>query len=211
MSDLEYLTWDDLQPALDLSNSVWDEEEKKAWARKAWGLLTQAKLTQYLTGVERAEVVVRFLALTGIFADFYEIAFQDGFEPEYTELAESLALSPLRVGQLIGRDADCDEGQDDSELYSDALRHLASEARGEVCHALIGGFGNAPSLFISLWRANSYYADEELVPDEYIVSNDLTPEKHTAYEWITEGCYPYNLGLTQALKNRVIFRYVCSQ
>lgn len=192
MSDFETLTWDDLQPALHLSHSVWDEEGKRAWVRKAWELLAQAKLTQYETRVERAEVVVRFLALTGIFADFYEIAFQDGFEPDYEELAESLDLTPLKVGQLIGRDADCDEGQDDSDLYGDALLHLANEARGEVYHALIKGFGNAPQLFISLWRANSYYADEEIVPDEDIVSSDLTPEKHLAYEWITEGCYPYN-------------------
>ena len=154
--------------------------------------MSKAKLTQYETEVERAEVVVRFLALTGIFADFYEIAFQDGFEPEYTELAESLDLSPLRVGQLIGRDADCDDGRDDSELYSDALRHLASEARGEVCHRLIKGFGNAPGLFISLWRANPYYADEDIVSDDEIVNSDLTPEKHIAYEWITKGCYPYS-------------------
>lgn len=190
MSDFETLTWDELQPALDLSHSVWDEEEKRAWARKTWGLLAQAKLTRYETRVERAEVVVRFLALTGIFADFYKIAFQDGFEPEYVELAESLDLTPLKAGQLIGRDADCDEGQDDSDLYRDALRYLANEARTEVYRALIKGFGSAPQLFITLWRANSYYADEELVPDEDIVSNDLTPEKHTAYEWITEGCYP---------------------
>ena len=121
MNDPETLTWDELQPALDLSHSVWDEEEKKARARKAWSILSQAKLTQYETGVERAEVILRFLALTGIFADFYEIAFQDGYEPEYTELAESLDLSPLRMGQLIGRKSDCDEGQDDLELYSDAL------------------------------------------------------------------------------------------
>jgi hypothetical protein len=192
MSDFESLTWDELQPAFDLSYSVWDEEEKRTWARKAWNLLGRAKLTQYETSVERAEVVIRFLALTGIFADFYEIAFQDGFEPDYVEVAESLDLSPLKVGQLIGRDANCDDGQDDSELYGDALLYLANEARGEVYRALLKGFGNASQIFISLWRANSYYADEELVLDEDIVSNDLTPEKHIAYEWITEGCYPYN-------------------
>lgn len=84
MSEIENLTWDDLQPALELSHSVWDEAEKKTWARKAWSILSKAKLTQYETGVEHAEVVIRFLTLTGIFADFYEIAFQDGFEPEYT-------------------------------------------------------------------------------------------------------------------------------
>jgi len=192
MSDFEKLTLDELQPALHLSHSVWDEEEKKEWAKKVWGILSQAKLTQYETGVERAEVILRFLALTGIFADFYEIAFLDGFEPEYTELAESLDLSPLRVGQLIGRDADCDEGQEDSELYSNALRYLANEARAEVRRALINGFGSASQLFISLWRANHYYADEELVPDDDIVSNDLTPEKHIAYEWIIGGCHPYS-------------------
>jgi hypothetical protein len=191
MNDFEEITWDELQPALNLSYSVWDEEEKRAWARKAWSILSKAKLTQYTTGVERAEVIIRFLALTGIFADFYEIAFQDGYEPENTELAESLDLSPLRVGQLIGRDSDCDDELDDSELYRDALRYLASEARHEVYRALIEGFGNASALFISLWRSNFYYADEELVSDEDIVSSDLTPEKHTAYEWITEGCHPY--------------------
>jgi hypothetical protein len=192
MNDFEELTWEELEPALNLSYSVWDNEEKRAWANKAWSILSKAKLTQYATGVERAEVVVRFLTLTGIFADFYEIAFQDGFEPEYTELAESLELSPLRVGQLIGRDADCDDGQEDSELYRDALRYLVSEARSEVCQTLIEGFGNAPALFISLWRANPYYADKEIVSDDDIVNDDLTPEKHIAYQWITEGCYSYN-------------------
>lgn len=39
------------------------------------------------------------------------------------------------------------------------------------------------------WR--SKYADEEITSDEDMMSNDLTPEKHVAYEWITEGCYPY--------------------
>lgn len=191
MSDFENLTWDELQPALDLSFSVWDEKEKKEWANKAWRILSDVKLTQYVTEVERAEVIVRFLALTGIFADFYEIAFQDGYEPEYTELAESLDLSPLRVGQLIGRDADCDDGQDDSQLYADALLHLANGARGEVCKALIAGFGNAPQLLISLWRSNYSYADNEITSDDDIVNSNLTPEKHIAYEWITEGCYQY--------------------
>lgn len=191
MSDFENLTFDELQPAFNLSYSVWDEEEKRVWAKKAWNILSQAKLTQYTTGVERAEVIIRFLTLTGIFADFYEIAFWDGHQPEYTELAEALALSPLRVGQLIGRSPDCDDGQDDAELYSDALRHLASEARSEVYHALIEGFKNASLLFISLWRANSSYADEDIVSDDDIVNDDLTPEKHIAFEWIIEGCYPY--------------------
>lgn len=191
MNDFENLTWEELQPAFDLSYSVWNEEEKRAWAKKAWRLLSEAKLTQYETGIERAEVVVRFLALTGIFADFYQIAFQDGYEPQYTELAESLDLSPLRVGQLIGRDSDCDEGQDDSELYSDAIQYLANATRREVCRALITGFGGASQLFISLWRSNYYYADEEITSDDDIVNYDLTAEKHMAYEWITEGCYPY--------------------
>jgi hypothetical protein len=191
MSDFEHLTWDELQPALDLSHSVWNKAEKKAWARKAWSIMSKAKLTQYATRVERAEVIVRFLTLTGIFADFYEIAFQDGFEPQYTELAESLDLSPLRVGQLIGRDAASVDDQDDSELYSDALQHLASEARREVYRALIEGFGSESGLFISLWRANDSYTDEELVSDDDIVNTDLSPEKHIAFQWITEGCYPY--------------------
>jgi hypothetical protein len=189
MYDCKNISLGELQPALNLSCSVWNEEEKKAWLRKAWDALSNARLTQYDTSIERAEVLIRFLALTGIFADFYEIAFQDGFEPEYTELAESLDLSPLRIGQLIGRDANCDEGQDDSKLYSEALQHLASEARTEVCRTLIEGFRNAPGLFISLWRANPYYADEDIISDDEIVNNDFTPEKHMAYDWITEGCY----------------------
>lgn len=102
---------DDLTPAISMSYSVWDSEEKRAWARRAWSILSQARLIQYVTGVGRAEVVIRFLALTGIFADFYEIAFEDGYTPQYADLAESLDLTPLRVGQLIGRDADCDDGQ----------------------------------------------------------------------------------------------------
>jgi len=160
------------------------------WAKSAWSVLESAQLTQFRSELERSEVVIRFLCLTQIFADFYELAFQDGHTLYYTELADSMGLSKLRVGQLLGRNPDFDRELDESQQYSDVLRHLAYEVRGEICRVITDGFGDESQLFISLWRTNPPYADREKVTDHDIVNSDLTPDKTAVFAWITEGCYP---------------------
>src|SRR3954452_13307270 len=181
------LTWDDLQETISLSFSVWDMKEKQEWLRQAWRIIEDADLAWFDTEVERAEVVIRFLALAAIFADFYELAFQDGHKPDYDELAESLDVSKFRVGQLIGRDSDFEDEEDERSIYSDALRYLANKERFAICLTLTEGYGSVSQLFISLWRTGSVSED---VTDEDIVSTDLTPEKLTSFEWLREGCYP---------------------
>jgi len=85
------------------------------------------------------------------------------------------------------------------------FRELANEHRKDVYSALLNGHGgDEGKLFISLWRScesspEYEFSDDEDIEDEnfhetdeYILNNS-TPEKSKAYQWITEGCYPYNV------------------
>src|SRR6266446_2051003 len=172
---------------------VWNNIEKLKWAKQAWGFIIDGGLAAFSLPVGRSRVVIRFLALAGIFSDFYEIAFSDGFEPEYLYLATGMGLTPFRLGQLVGSDPEWDNCNDD-DLYS-LLKTLADNARNEVYPTLVLGFGHVPSLFISLWKTSQVLGDaedrDEVDLDNYIVNRDLTPEKQQAYSWLTEGCYTW--------------------
>jgi hypothetical protein len=67
----------------------------------------------------------------------------------------------------------------------------------------LNGFGGEPGLFVSLYKTtiNEYNHDnrdnddddyeDDYETDEEIL-NDLTNNKLEAYNWITEGCFPYS-------------------
>ncbi len=185
--------WDELEPVASKWDCVWNDREKLEWAKQAWGFITDAGLAGYSSPLGRAKVVIRFVALAEIFADFYEIAFSDGFKPDHLYIATELELTPFRLGQLGGSDPEWDNDDDDLDSL---LHSLVGSARKEVYIALVSGFGHLPALFISLWKTNLIYMDDyddgdDDDLDNNIVSSNLTPEKLQAYEWLTEGCYPW--------------------
>jgi hypothetical protein len=186
------LQWEELEPLASGWDCVWNDKEKLEWAKQAWGFIGNAGLASYSSSVERGKVVIRFLALAGIFSDFYEIAFSDGHKPEYSYIADALGLTPFHLGQLVGSNTDWEHDNDEDEL--EWLQHLSTAARPEVYSALVLGFGHLPSLFISLWKTNASPADygDDDEDDNSIANRNLTPEKFQAYEWLTEGCYPWD-------------------
>ena len=107
---------------------------------------------------------MRFLALAGLFADFYEMAFSDGFEPQYLHLSGGLEITPFRLGQLVGEDSEWTFEEEDLDSL---LQSLANDFRKEIYPALVAGFGDLSLLFISLWKSNpdacniDYGDDEE--------------------------------------------------
>lgn len=171
---------------------MWNNKLKLEWAKQAWGFITDAGLSGYSSPLGRTKVVIRFLALAGIFSDFYEIAFSDGFKPDHLYVATELEATPFRLGQLVGSDQEWNNDDDD---MTSLLHSLANNAREEVYNALLSGFGHMPTLFISLWKTNAcepdYGDDDDEDVDSNIVNRHLTPEKFEAYEWLTEGCYPW--------------------
>src|SRR5258705_8654160 len=100
---------EELEPLASEWDCVWNDKEKLEWAKQAWGFITAAGLTEYSTPLERAKVVIRFLALAGIFSDFCEIAFSDGHRPEHLYIATELNVTPFQLGQLAGSRPDCDD------------------------------------------------------------------------------------------------------
>ncbi len=179
--------------------------------------MEEAGLAQYSNPVERAQVVVRFLSLAGLFRDYCGIVWGEEREPstdyEYWLEADEELLDRFRVGQLAGRNF--------TGSYGRALEALADRARREVFPIIHEGFGGDAGLFVSLWRThqeswtNPYGLAEETgldargheevaeVPPEdgdeeddyletdYDILNDVTPEKVDGYEWVRSGCPPY--------------------
>lgn len=190
MSDL--LSWEELEPLASEWDCVWNDPPKLEWAKEAWRILTEAGLTSYSSEIDRVRVAMRFLGLAGLFADFYQIAFTDGFEPQYLDLCNGLEITPFRLGQLVGEDSEWSFEEEDLDSL---LQSLANDSRKEIYLALTSGFGGLSGLFISLWKSNpaacsaDYGDDGE--EDNLIVSNNLTPEKFEVYQWLSEGCYPW--------------------
>src|ERR1700752_85031 len=183
--------WEELEPLASRWDCVWNNSDKLHWAKRAWEFVEEAGLADYSSPLERARVVIRFMALAGIFSDFYEIAFSDGHKPEYLYIARELEVTNFQLGQLAAKESKC---ADEDDLHS-LLDEFTAAARGEVYNALVSGFGHLPALFISLWKTNArpldYYDDSDDSDDNDIVNTNLTPEKLEAYNWLTEGCYPW--------------------
>lgn len=190
MSNPDKLAWEQIALLTELDCIVWNCATKVNWAKQAWAFITETGLANYTNEIERTQVIVRLLALAGIYADFYELAFEDGFQPDFSEWAEILDLSPLRVGQLIGRNPEWIEDPDDGDPYINAIQHLADESRAEVVKVLLAGFKSESELFISLWKSRQRIEGEPEESDDEIGNANLTPNKMAAFDWINEKCYP---------------------
>jgi hypothetical protein len=105
--------------------------------------------------------------------------------PTFTDWADSLEIRPVRVGQALG--PHYLEDTDDPIELETALKALIDHYRPEVFEALVKGFGNESSLFLSLWRASEGGAIDEPEECAESVLNEGTPERMKAFEWITEG------------------------
>ena len=156
-SDLDKLSWDEVEAAVEEDFELWTGPLEVQWIKLAWSTLAESGATSFSTKIERTQVVIRFLALVSIYRDFCWVAWQSRCELDYYEWAEALESSPFRVGQLVGLGTHVDDENDDIAL-SEALEDLAHKAREWVLQALLRGFGGRVKLFISLWdsQASNY-------------------------------------------------------
>jgi hypothetical protein len=179
--------WEDVSATAESIFRVWASAAGKEldWANSAWIALGRAGLTSYKGAIEQTTVLVRLLSLGVIFREFCEIAHGEPSDPDITDWADSLEISPVRIGQALGPNY-LEDSKDPLDL-DDAILALIDEIRPEVFAALVKGFGNESSLFLALWRASQGGAIDEPEEDGDSVLNDVTPEKGKAFEWITEG------------------------
>jgi len=179
--------WEDVSAAAERIFRVWASDTGKEldWANSAWIALGRASLTSYKGGVEQTIVLVRFMTLGVIFRDFCELAREEPRDVDITDWAESLEISPVRVGQALG--PHYLEDSDDPIKLGTALMALIDQCRPGVFKVLVKALGNESSLFLSLWRASEGGAIDGPEENADSVLNEVTPEKMKAFEWIGEG------------------------
>jgi tetratricopeptide (TPR) repeat protein len=199
-SESNTLTWSDVEDAAELAFRGFEppglEFGALEWANQAWEILIQAGLATYSINdeLERSQVVIRFLALADFYLEFCSVAWEESHEPNYRLWADTLEIIHYNAKELISSNYDSTFYDDDEyELDDDDLKKLADNVRLEVLSALIESFGNISVLFVSLWRSNLREADEDgCVPyetDNEILHCNITPQKHSAYEWLTQQCF----------------------
>ena len=155
------------------------------WAKSAWQLLTDAKLTTYRSELERYEVLFRLLVLAGIYSDFCDAAWEERSDPDYSSWAEPLKLEPFLLGQLYATLPEWDAENEDTAYR--ALNTLVENQREQVVVALMAAHGGASGLYASLWQSRYAEGDEPEDDDTYY------PEvsQQAAYSWVDQGCGRY--------------------
>src|SRR2546429_185370 len=98
------LAWSEVSPAAEMAFAIWLGHPELEWACSAWKVLVRAGLATYRNERQRCHVVIRLLALGGLYHDFCAIGWEEYIEPEYVHWAQELGVTAFRVGQLVGRD-----------------------------------------------------------------------------------------------------------
>lgn len=177
--------WDEVQEAASLAFHIWLGQPELVWAKSAWQVLTEAKLTIYRSELERYEVLLRLLVFGGIYSDFCAVAWEEYPEHDYFSWAEPLELDAFVLGQLYARLPEWDsEGEETA--YS-ALDTLVENQREQVLAALMTAHGGASGLYASLWQSLHAEGEEPGVDDTHY------PEvsQQAAYSWVDQGCHRY--------------------
>lgn len=91
--------WEEVARLADDAFDVWSGQPELLWAKQAWKVLAKAGLTAYRNKVEHHPVLFRLLALSGIYSDFCDVAFDETSEIEHSY---SFELDKL-VGGNSGR------------------------------------------------------------------------------------------------------------
>jgi hypothetical protein len=175
------LPWDEVRDVASRAFHVWVEQPELAWAKSAWQLLADAKLTTYRSELERYEVFFRLLALAGIYSDFCDAAWEERSDLDYSSWAEPLKLEPFLLGQLYARLPEWNP--ENEETAYQALNTLIENQREQVVVALMAAHGGASGLYASLWQSQHAEGEDHGDDDTYY------PEisQQAAYSWVDQG------------------------
>lgn len=190
-SDFDKLTWDEVEAVAEEAFDLGDGQAGLAWAKLAWEALSRTGATIYVTGMDRAQMGIRFLALADLYRDFCGLMGQQRCESDYYEWAVALEVSQFRAGQLVGLDPAV-EDSDDTIAFAYAVQHLTNEARSDVVYALLKGFRGKQKLFLSLLQSyQGGKTDRQQNGHKYdveISASALVDPELRAFEWLQEGC-----------------------
>jgi hypothetical protein len=188
--------WEDVEAAAKVAFAIWVDQPELIWAKRAWQTLADGDLTGFDDERGRHIVLLRFLALAGIYSDFCNVAWEEGSGRNYGYWCEPLDLSDFVLGQLSASPRDTDEAIDSAE----ALVLLTEAQRATVVKVLLNQLGGVNELYASLWRSTRPdLSDDDLAqsdgslfisglmegPDPWF---PVSVHRHAAFEWVSEGC-----------------------
>ena len=158
---------------------VWGTPAELHWLENAWAALSHKGLVSYETPCEKTHVQLLGLTLTALFCRYLEIANNSTVLVDYFSWFEDSGIDPVHLEIITGKEvtgkyqervvdseaSDPCYGLSDSELdkeidltYEDlseakviaALKAAIRMQRSQVVSALLGEFGGATGLYVSL-------------------------------------------------------------
>jgi hypothetical protein len=78
------VTWDEVIDAAARAFNIWGNQPELGWAKRAWKIIEDCKLTTYDNEYDRCRVLFRLLALGGIYRGFCDVAWDGCSELEYS-------------------------------------------------------------------------------------------------------------------------------
>ena len=176
------LDWAAVDPLAQRIFTLWPGQPELTWARESWDVVSEGGLADFANDFERWEVLIRFLALAGIYFDFCHLAWSRADLPDYENLGKELGLGLLQVVLLLGRDALLEEVNDEEELFRAGMKSLADQARVEVVSVLTRGYGGIKDLYEALRLSRQ--PEPRMAGKEHI----LQLSERNAFHWLEEGC-----------------------
>lgn len=181
--------WDDWLEAS--AASLFPDTSSLGWVRYLWSQLEASGQIAVGTDLEVARAEVRLVTLAVLRREV--IARLDGDDTDdWTYHVENPGISPFRLGVLAGTDGvapDCELGWvADREPQDEALVELVRLEAERVGTALLRELGASKVLALT-WASRITGARYPLSTEatDEALNHGLTPEKHQAFEWVSEG------------------------
>jgi hypothetical protein len=164
------------------------------WFKKAWQGFVDAGKASYENDTQKHWVLARAVTLGVMFTEFAEKAWDENCDTESNllELHDyEGTFNLVRLGSMADKGYLSDDG-DESDLFVKAMDNLVYRCRLDVYDTLVKVFGNATTLFVSLWLCLDeevevgHYSDELF---ESTVNDDTTPQQLDACDYVMNGMF----------------------
>jgi len=115
----EVVSWADINPLAEEIFHVSTDGGDLRWAEQAWHHLVRSGLVGHTTGLERAQVDIRAMALGSIYLDWCAVVHDERQDDQPVFWLEASNTTPIQIGQLIGPSEDLgDEDDIETTLHS---------------------------------------------------------------------------------------------
>ena len=181
---IRLVEWADLENLAEKIFTDGPGEADRRWAEEAWNLVVRGGLAGYTNGLERCEVLIRFLALAEIYLDFSRQAWKIIRRFDYLNWGKEIGLDLLQIVLMIGPEEVLGPVEGEEELFALGLKTLMGRTRPGLINLLKKETGGSKPLFLSLWKT-THFEQARSIPE---IFKGLTPSEHEALRWLEQAC-----------------------